>query len=47
MVIIFFVSMVLEKNLSGLLNAEIEILNRPADDYNPFCEFESYANGKK
>ena len=33
------------KCLSGLLDVEIEILNRPDDSENPFCDFFAYANG--
>jgi hypothetical protein len=34
------------KYLSGMLNVEIEVLNRPDDSDNPFCEFHAYVNGK-
>lgn len=31
--------------LSGMLGIQIEILNRPDDSANPFCNFNSYENG--
>ncbi len=35
------------KVLSGILNVEIEILNKPDDDGVPYCMFLRYANGKE
>lgn len=34
------------KTLSGMLNVEIEMVNRPDDSYNLSCAFEYYVNGK-
>jgi len=34
------------KNLSGYLNIEMEILNRPDDGANPFCDFYHFSSGK-
>lgn len=32
--------------LSGFLNVEIEMLNRPDDSINPYCTFTHYADGR-